>query len=122
MDHWSKCNLYDIWSYRTNPCLINNIYEYKLDVVWRTKQLRDFSLCLAIPAHTATIYYQNGEFVYKPGVVDTNKGVAYAQFKNGLLINGWGVLDVVSGYGSVKLGDNQTMYAAGFLEGALTYR
>ena len=71
---------------------------------------------------SATAYYQNAQLVYKPNVLDVANGVAYASFKDGLLVNGWGVLDVVSGYTSQKIDDRQTMYAAGFLEGALTYR
>ena len=75
-----------------------------------------------IQATSATAYYQNGQIVYKPNVLDVANGVAYASFKDGLLGNGWGVLDVVSGYTSQKIDDRQTMYAAGFLEGALTFR
>ena len=75
-----------------------------------------------IPTTSATAYYYNGQIVYKPNVLDVANGVAYASFKDGLLVNGWGVLDVVSGYTSQKIDDRQTMYAAGFLEGALTYR
>ena len=55
-------------------------------------------------------------------MVDIENGAAYALFRDGLLINGWGVFDVVSGYGSASQDDRQKMYSAGFLEGALTYK
>jgi len=70
----------------------------------------------------ATIYIQkDGSLVYTPDVVDT-KGLAYAVFQDGLLSSGWGVFDVKSGYSSSSQSDQDVMFAAGFLEGALTYK
>lgn len=76
----------------------------------------------AIPETNATLYYHAGKYVYKPGEIDAKNGVAHAIFKDGLMTNGWGVLDVVSGYGAESADDEKTMYAAGFLEGSLTYK
>lgn len=69
-----------------------------------------------------TIYLlSDGSMQYKANAIDES-GLAYATFKDGLHVNGWGVLDIVSGYSSGQQKDSQTMFAAGFLEGALTYR
>ena len=59
---------------------------------------------------------------YEPGVVDPS-GTGYALFTDSLLSTGWGVLDVKVGYGDDSdLDDMDKMFAAGFLEGALTYK
>ncbi|XP_067938292.1 phospholipase B-like 1 [Watersipora subatra] len=68
---------------------------------------------------TASLYQLNSSFAVEMGVLD-KKAFTYATFKDGLLINGWGVLDIVSGNGAGT--DLQTMFAAGYLEGALTYK
>ena len=73
-------------------------------------------------SYNGTVYLsKDGKMQYKANVVD-KKGFAYATFKDGLMYNGWGVLDVVSGYNSSNGADSDVMFAAGFLEGALTYR
>ena len=69
-----------------------------------------------------TLFYNQGQVIFKPGVVDVKEGVAYAVFRDGLSTNGWGVFDVVSGYGTFQYSNEMVMYAAGFLEGALTHQ
>jgi hypothetical protein len=54
--------------------------------------------------------------------IDKVNGVAYASFKRSQNKTGWGVLDVVAGHSSVHYDDEVIMKAAGYLEGALTYR
>lgn len=80
-----------------------------------------FSLDVKSTTEGTVYLMNNGSILYKHGVLDET-GLAYATFQDNLLVNGWGVLDVVSGYEKGGHTDPQIMYAAGFLEGALTYR
>lgn len=66
------------------------------------------------------MYLKNGVAKFVAGKLDKS-GAAYAVFNNTLFTNGWGVLDIKSGYGA-KLKDSDIMYAAGFIEGILTAR
>jgi hypothetical protein len=70
---------------------------------------------------TATIFYDGKNISLKSGIDKVN-GVAYASFKRSQNKTGWGVLDVVAGHSSVHYDDEVIMKAAGYLEGALTYR
>lgn len=72
-----------------------------------------------------TVYLVNGSPMFKPGIVDRRNGVAYGLFTDGLLLNGWGVLDIKSGYSSdfgSNYADADVTMAAGYLEGALTWK
>eukprot|EP01006_Ploeotia_vitrea_P023303 TRINITY_DN55741_c0_g1_i1.p1 TRINITY_DN55741_c0_g1~~TRINITY_DN55741_c0_g1_i1.p1 ORF type:complete len:564 (+),score=254.80 TRINITY_DN55741_c0_g1_i1:37-1728(+) len=64
---------------------------------------------------------QDGSFLFKAGVVDCDKGVACGQFADTLEQVGWGVLDVKTAGSASKATDAQKMYAAGYLEGVLTW-
>ncbi|XP_078610186.1 phospholipase B-like 1 [Branchiostoma floridae x Branchiostoma japonicum] len=69
----------------------------------------------------ATAYLQaQGKVQVKLGVLDKQNGDAVATYDDRLTENGWGVLNVVSGFGPKKLSDNDIMYLAGYLEGVLT--
>ena len=57
---------------------------------------------------------------YSPQQIDT-KATAFGSFNDTLFETGWGILDVVGGYGGTD-GDDDIMYAAGFLEGIFTNR
>ncbi|KAK2571465.1 Phospholipase B-like 1 [Acropora cervicornis] len=55
------------------------------------------------------------------GVLDVDHGVAYGVYQDAIQTNGWGKLDIVSGTGrAAKYSDQTIMFAAGYLEGALT--
>jgi hypothetical protein len=56
----------------------------------------------------------------KEGVLDKENGVAYGSFMDNIESTGWSNLDIRSGYGSNSVDDVTIMYAAGYLEGALT--
>ena len=67
----------------------------------------------------ASVYVtKDGEFTVAYDKFDTN-ATAYGYFKDGLNETGSGVLEVKAGYGS-HAEDDDLMYAAGILEGALT--
>ncbi|XP_070580330.1 phospholipase B-like 1 [Ptychodera flava] len=51
--------------------------------------------------------------------IDTSSS-AYGTYNDTLATTGWGVLDIKAGYGEIPADDMKAMYAAGFLEGALT--
>ena len=68
----------------------------------------------------ATFYFKNGKPVIKTGVLDESNGVAVATYNDTMEQTGWGILNIKSGYGKKKVSDRNIMYAAGFLEGALT--
>ncbi|XP_043929904.1 phospholipase B-like 1 isoform X2 [Protopterus annectens] len=72
-------------------------------------------------AHYATVFWDNIKKVIeiKDGVLDKN-GDAYGFFNDTLQSTGWGVLEIVAGFGSKPQGNKEKMYLAGFLEGFLT--
>jgi hypothetical protein len=51
--------------------------------------------------------------------LDYPKSTAVGVFNDTLMETGWGILDIISGHGK-PANDIDIMYAAGFLEGALT--
>jgi len=65
----------------------------------------------------ATVIYnqESGQYTLVSGI-NTN-GVAYGSFNDTLSLSGWGVLKIQT---NPQYGDNMQMYAAGYLEGALT--
>ncbi|XP_067030822.1 phospholipase B-like 1 isoform X2 [Acropora muricata] len=68
-----------------------------------------------------TVYYTAGKYRIAFGVLDVDHGVAYGVYQDAIQTNGWGKLDIVSGTGSAaKYSDQTIMFAAGYLEGALT--
>ncbi|KXJ12225.1 phospholipase B-like 1 [Exaiptasia diaphana] len=69
-----------------------------------------------------TVYYNSKGhyFTLKSGVLDKENGVAYGTFEDSIMKNGWGELNIVSGTGSKQYDDKTIMFAAGYLEGALT--
>ncbi|XP_015778026.1 PREDICTED: phospholipase-B 81-like isoform X2 [Acropora digitifera] len=67
-----------------------------------------------------TVYYTAGKYRIAFGVLDVDHGVAYGIYQDSIQTNGWGKLDIVSGTGAAKYSDQTIMYAAGYLEGALT--
>jgi len=79
--------------------------------------------------YTGTLYVTSKTSVtYKPGVLDKTAGTAYATFDDGeystsLNGTGWGVLYLNLRAGAADTLDDATlMYAAGYLEGAITYQ
>lgn len=69
-----------------------------------------------------SVYYTAGKYHIEFGVLDIDNGVAYGIYEDTLQTTGWGKLDIVSGTGSKKYSDETIMFAAGYLEGALTAR
>ncbi|XP_073229179.1 phospholipase B-like 1 isoform X2 [Porites lutea] len=67
-----------------------------------------------------TVYYTEGKYHIEFGVLDKEKGVAYGIYVDNINSTGWGELDIVSGTGETSYSDTTIMYAAGYLEGALT--
>ncbi|KJE97432.1 hypothetical protein CAOG_09069 [Capsaspora owczarzaki ATCC 30864] len=65
----------------------------------------------------ATVYIKNGQASLSMGVLDPS-GAAYGTFEDGLMTTGWGVFEVKT---NSAFKDAEQLYAAGFLEGALTY-
>ena len=70
-----------------------------------------------------TVYIdpETGAASFQRGVVDREHGTAYGYFDNTLNSTGFGVLEIQTRLGDLT--DNkQLMFAAGYLEGALTAR
>ncbi|XP_072043162.1 phospholipase B-like 1, partial [Amphiura filiformis] len=65
-------------------------------------------------------YFQNDKPHLEVGVLDQVGGVAVATFNDSIEETGWSVLNIKSGYGNKKSKDIDILYAAGYLEGALT--
>eukprot|EP01130_Rhizamoeba_saxonica_P018914 TRINITY_DN9644_c0_g1_i1.p1 TRINITY_DN9644_c0_g1~~TRINITY_DN9644_c0_g1_i1.p1 ORF type:complete len:541 (-),score=112.21 TRINITY_DN9644_c0_g1_i1:31-1566(-) len=63
-----------------------------------------------------TIYKRGTTYSFESGVLDRN-GVAFGSFQDDLDKNGWGVLSVRT---NPKFSNEMQMFAAGYLEGALT--
>jgi len=63
-----------------------------------------------------TVYYVGGKYQLKLGLVDPT-GVAFGTFADTLNVTGWGVLTLQT---NPSFSDSSQMYAAGYLEGALT--
>lgn len=60
---------------------------------------------------------------FKPDVLDIEKATSFGTFDDSLLTTGWGILDISAGNAPLEEHSNDDiMYAAGFLEGALTAR
>ena len=78
------------------------------------------SILIAI-SETGTVYWSKGKAQFKSGVLDKTSGAAYGTYKDMLTTTGWAVMDIKAGHG-VQFSDDVTMYAAGFLEGALSAR
>ena len=68
----------------------------------------------------ASVYFDGEDVVYKADVLDKH-APGYATFNDTLSKIGWGILDISSSYSS-SVSDEQVYYAAGYLEGSLTYR
>lgn len=71
----------------------------------------------------ATVFYSpwSGSFSLSVGVLDKEKGVAWATFEDTLNVTGWGVLNVETKFASNSMvTDPNRMYYAGVLEGCLT--
>lgn len=71
--------------------------------------------------HYATLFWDKIKKIIeiKDGVLDKN-GDAYGFFNDTVQSSGWGVLEIMAGYGSKPQHNRETMYLAGFLEGFLT--
>ena len=65
-----------------------------------------------------TVYIDSGSARFVAGKLDKN-GAAYGTYQDTLMVSGWDILDIKSGYGKA-LTDDTIMYAAGYLEGAFT--
>ena len=63
-----------------------------------------------------TVNKVGGQWAFHSGVADS-RGVAYGTFDDALASTGWGVLRIET---NGSFADNDQMYAAGMLEGALT--
>jgi hypothetical protein len=68
-------------------------------------------------ADQGTVYIKDGEYIYVPGILDTEKGVAWGIFHDEMNLTGWDRLYVHS---SFAYEDPKQVYAAGFVEGAMT--
>ena len=66
-----------------------------------------------------SVYCSDRKCTYKKEVLDYPKSTAVGVFNDTLMETGWGILDIISGHGK-PANDIDIMYAAGFLEGALT--
>ncbi|KAL9959898.1 hypothetical protein ACROYT_G033271 [Oculina patagonica] len=69
-----------------------------------------------------TVYYTDGKYHIEFGVLDKDNGVAYGTYEDTINTTGWGELNVISGTGKSSYNDQTIMFAAGYLEGALTAR
>lgn len=66
-----------------------------------------------------TVYYTDGKYHIEFGVLDKENGVAYGTYDDALIATGWGELNIASG-STGSYSDQTIMFAAGYLEGALT--
>lgn len=66
-----------------------------------------------------TVYYTDGKYHIEFGVLDKENGVAYGTYDDALITTGWGELNIASG-STGSYSDQTIMFAAGYLEGALT--
>ncbi|BFZ21350.1 hypothetical protein BsWGS_24390 [Bradybaena similaris] len=70
-----------------------------------------------------SVYCQGRSCKYVPGILDWKKAAAVGTFNETLFSTGWGILDVSAGHADLPgQTDVDIMFAAGFLEGALTAR
>ena len=69
---------------------------------------------------TGSVYCEKRNCRFVSGGLD-KKASAIGAFNDSLLTTGWGILDINAGYGSTQ-GNDDVMFAAGFLEGVFTYR
>lgn len=72
-------------------------------------------------SRNGTVYYRNGKYHIEFGVLDKENGVAYGTYDDALNTTGWGELNIASG-STGNHNDQTIMFAAGYLEGALTAR
>ncbi|XP_060633165.2 phospholipase B-like 1 [Anolis sagrei] len=68
----------------------------------------------------ATVYWSKAEKSFQIKDVLDKNGDAYGYYNNSVHSTGWGILEIKAGYGSHALGNEDLMYAAGYLEGYLT--
>ncbi|XP_065837350.1 phospholipase B-like 1 [Oscarella lobularis] len=74
----------------------------------------------AEPIRATVLYDSLGHPTLKLNVIDKS-GAAYGLFSDEIETTGWGQLQITAGYGSNKIySDTQLMFAAGYLESALT--
>lgn len=66
-----------------------------------------------------TVYYTDGKYHIEFGLLDKENGVAYGTYDDALNTTGWGELNIASG-STGSHSDQTIMFAAGYLEGALT--
>ncbi|XP_076075549.1 phospholipase B-like 1 [Mytilus galloprovincialis] len=66
-----------------------------------------------------SVYCSAKKCTYKKGVLDYSHSTAVGVYNDTLMETGWGILDIISGNGK-PADDIDIMYAAGYIEGALT--
>lgn len=76
------------------------------------------ALGLCEASNVASVYMTNGKASFLNGQIDKS-AAAYGSYNDTMSTTGWGVLDVRAGFGK-NTSNRDLMYAAGFLEGALT--
>ncbi|XP_077979884.1 phospholipase B-like 1 [Glandiceps talaboti] len=82
-------------------------------------------LVIAIAASGVSASFSEGSISMIHGKAELKwsldkSATAYGTYNDTLESTGWGVLNIKAGYEDQKVSDNEAMYAAGYLEGALT--
>ena len=84
-------------------------------------QLADSITPTAAPVakqHEGSVLYDGANYTFHRGIVNSSQAVATGRFVDGLNVTGWGELWLST---TQSFPDDVQMYAAGFLEGALTF-
>ncbi|XP_005096538.2 phospholipase B-like 1 [Aplysia californica] len=68
-----------------------------------------------------SVYCKKRDCKFVSGTLDWHGATAVGAFNDTLLSTGWGILDISSGFGPSQTNE-EIMYAAGFMEGVLTFR
>ena len=68
--------------------------------------------------HEGTVLYDGDSFSFSRGLIQSSAAVATGSFTDGLNVTGWGELWIET---SASFADDVQMYAAGYLEGAVTF-
>ncbi|ESP01375.1 hypothetical protein LOTGIDRAFT_186156 [Lottia gigantea] len=77
-------------------------------------------ICLGASFQNGSAYCKSKACTYTANQIDQTGATAFGTFNDTLLENGWGILDIVAGYGKVQSENEDIMFAAGFLEGVFT--
>jgi hypothetical protein len=108
------------------PCLVTKILTLLLhcfnllhiSLHSKSHKPEEVFIRLSAAYNEGSVYMVAGKATFKAGKMDKS-AAAYGFYNNTLSGTGWGVLEIKAGYGGLEK-NNDLLYAAGYLEGALT--